>query len=872
MIQNNADRPRGLNRLPEGRSPSGFEIFLRQLHSPILYVLIFAAIIAYLLGNYSDGHLITIVILINSILGWYQELKAEKSLQALRSLTPLRCKLVRKGKVVEMLAEDLLPGDQVLLETGDKIPADGILINSIHLEVNESLLTGESTPVTKTPKDGENSLYAGTMVTKGRGIFEVTTIGMETQLGRIAEKLQEEDQVKPPLILRFERMNQKIAFFFVSFCAALGLYLFFVQNFSWHDVLIFTVALAVSAIPEGLPISITVALTIATYRMSKRNVIVRKLPAVESLGSCTFIASDKTGTLTVNQLTINRIVLLQNTQEIFVTGSGYQVDQNHFHLSNPSDSSQLDSACFALAPPLRNQLYHVVRAGFLCNEADLKITEQGFEGRGDAVDIAFLILYEKFKRDFISNTEDQPFSPSGNFRKVMLLPFESERAFAASIDQESHGHWLLTVKGALEKILPLCAPLNPSQQDWIEAKTNQLAQEGYRVLALAQKSLNEFPNSWESVLHNLELLGLVAMIDPLRPEAKQAIQLARQAGIQVAMITGDHPLTAFAIARDLNLAQRPDQVVSGKDWAAMDETQRKQVIKNASVFARITPVHKLEIVQSLIELGHFVAVTGDGANDAPALKKAHVGIAMGKSGTEIAKESADLIITDDRFISITHGIEEGRIAYSNIRKVVYLLISTGFAEILLFFLSALFQLPLPLSAAQILWLNLVTNGIQDKGLVFEHGEGHELHIPPRSPQEGIFNHLMIRNILVSGTTIGLVAFFYFYYLISIQKIPHHLASNLILLLMVFCENLMVFNAKSETKSIFQVGNWMKNKFLIFSVFGAQLVHIGALYLPFFQKVLKTNPVDLSQYALLLCLSSLVIITQEINKLIFSCRK
>lgn len=842
----------GANELPTQRAITLVEIFLHQFRNPLIYILAAAAAISLSLGDYSDAFFIGLVLLVNAIIGTIQEYGAEKSAQALSAMVASKCLVKRDGEVFEIDAKQLVPGDIVQLESGRKVPADMRLVSSHSLEIDESLLTGESMPVMKnfdqlleaetSLADRKNMLFTGSLVMKGRGCGLVVGTGSATELGKIATSLTQGTLTKPPLLIRMEKFTKKIASFLLLITAVMGAYLLF-KGQSWHEVLIFTVAVAVSAIPEGLPVAITVALAIASRRMAKRNVIVRKLPAVEALGSCSFIATDKTGTLTVNQLTIRKL-LFPGAESLDVSGTGLEPIGN---ISGGENQKHLLEA--------------LITSGVLCNESQLLHKNGEWVGQGDTVDLAFCVL--AYKADI------NPNELRSEHTLVQEISFESENQYAATL-HELDGNRLLSIKGAQEKLLSMSKHMLtadgevPIDGDLIVAKANELAESGYRVLALASKKITASNTDIADELHDLTFIGLVGMIDPLRSEAASAIASCHQAGIDVAMITGDHPVTALAIAKELDLAKDMQQVVTGPQLkSAKTKDEKNQLMEGARVFARVEPQQKLEIVRYLLESGRFVAVTGDGANDAPALKAANVGVAMGKSGTDIAKETSDLIITDDRFATIISGIEEGRIAYNNVRKVVYLLISTGAAEIILFTLALLFDTPLPLTAVQILWLNLVTNGIQDVGLAFEPGEGDELTQAPRQPNEPVFNRLMLERIVLSAIVIGGVCFAYFYSLIS-AGVEESSARNTLLLLMVLFQNIMVGNCRSEAKSVFQL-NVFKNRVLLFGTLGAQLIHIGALYTPGLRETLGVAPVSLDAWAKLLAMALSVLVVVEIYK-------
>lgn len=821
-------------------------IFFRQFLSPLIYVLLIAAMLALWMRDYADAAFILVVLLTNAAIGGGQEYSAQKSAAGLKQILAAKSLVERDSVIHEINAEELVPGDRILLETGMRVPADVRLISTHHLEVDESLLTGESLAVLKDPlidlpletalADRINMAFAGSLVARGRGRGIVVATALSTELGKIVDSLESDPGARPPLLIRMERLTRKMAVFILLATAVMA-FILVLRGHTLYDVLMLSVAMAVSVIPEGLPVALTVALAVASRRMAKKNVIVRRLPAVEALGSCTYVATDKTGTLTVNQLTVQKIALPE-LPPFLVGGSGL----------NPSGSfEQLDGVQGQVQV---GKLRSLALAGALCNEAQLFEEAGSWAGHGDAVDLAFLVLA---KKTGLSEPE------WGQYQLLDEIPFEPENQFAATLHRGPLGS-LISVKGAVEKVLPMC---QEADSEAVLKLMNEMAEEGYRVLAVAGLVTSTAP--LKDRLHHLSFLGLVGMIDPLREEAKEAIEHCRTAGIKVAMVTGDHPKTALAIARQLGMADSLESVVSGPQLKAVAEKDRDALIGRGLVYARVEPQQKLEIVQALLGAGQFVAVTGDGANDAPALRAANVGVAMGKSGTDVAKDVADLVITDDRFASIVAGIEEGRIAYSNVRKVVYLLISTGVAEILMFFLSLILAVPLPLTAIQILWLNLVTNGIQDVALAMEPGEGDELRRPPRRPQEPIFDRLMLERVLLSAVVMGGVSFSFFYSQIQ-SGVSLEIARNLTLLLMVLFENVMIGNCRSETKSAFAMSP-LRNPFLLLGTLGAQLLHIGAMYIPFLQSTLGVSPVGLSDWIRLLTMALSVLVVIEIYKLL-----
>ena len=850
----------GPNRLPRSKSPGILKVFIRQFISPLIYVLLVAAIISLLIQEWSDAGFITAVLLINAIIGTVQEYSAQKAATALQELVSSSSRVLRGGDTYELDAELLVPGDIVLVESGVQIPADMRLLSCHDLEVNESLLTGESVASNKKSDllfesdtylgDRQNMLYAGTLVVRGRGKAIVTATAMATELGQIAAEVLNKPSPKPPLLVRMERFTHKVALI-VVIAAILMALIAFNMGTPLDEVFLLAVALAVSVIPEGLPVALTVALAIGMRRMAKRNVIIRRLIAVESLGSCTFIATDKTGTLTVNQLTVTQIVL-PDGEVLHVSGEGLEPEGDITR-----DGAKLDDQQSI-------QLQKICYAAVLPNDAFIGQRDGKWIQHGDAVDVALLVMAHKagvVKAD----TNNQ-------YRELSVIPFESVRLFAASLNQVDK-HQVAHVKGALERLLPMCSTMNikgalePVNENRLLELAQSLASQGYRVLALASgiTQLDDKETCSEEHLKELELLALVAMIDPLRSEAKAAVASCKKAGIQVAMVTGDHPATALAIARELDLASSVDQIVSGPDLRqTANQTDFDRLTSQARVFARIEPTQKLEIVKSLQRNGHFVAVSGDGANDAPALGQAEVGVAMGKSGTDVARETASLIITDDNFSSIVAGVEEGRVAYANVRKVIFLLVSTGAAELVLFTLALLTGQPLPLLAVQLLWLNLVTNGIQDVALAFEPAEGNELAQAPRAPSESIFNRLMIERLVVSALVVGIVSFLLFQMLLA-QGASIEQARNETLLLMVLFENIHVFNCRSETLSVF-FHSLLRNPFLLFGTVIAQLIHIAAMYTPWISDVLHIQPVSFSEWLNLLMMAFSILMVMELHKL------
>lgn len=812
-------REKGKNRLPETRTWSWSQALIGQIRSPILFLLFFAAALSLSLGNSSDAWFILIIILINLSLSLWQERKAAKSLSALKKLTENVSRIrLPNGDVISLPSDDLLPGDHVLLETGERLPADGKLVEVQNLEIDESLLTGESVPVEKKLGD---AAYRGTYVLRGRGVLQVEQVGLETSLGKIAQTLKQGPSADTPLMLRLNQLNKKIAFIFVLGSLIAVPIVVWLQQLSLTETLSFVIALAVSAIPEGLPIAVTIALALAAVRMSKKHVVVKHLPAVEALGSCTLIASDKTGTLTVNQLTVEKVYLAHTQETLAVPGQGLE----------------LTTWSPAVSEVGRANLRDFLICAHWCNEARWG---QGLTGRpemakplGDAMDVALLVLAHKAST--IYQVEERHSYPL-----VDHWPYESARALAAALYQVGPKQYRLVVKGALEKIQPLGIQTDTQMTEALTEQAHSLAAGGYRVLLLADRQFtHEGSHSprIEEEFHSLRLLGLAAVADPLRPEAREAVADMKRAGVQVKMLTGDHPLTAFAIGQQLGLCSSLEEVVTAGELEIPDPEDRRQKLQGKSVFARLKPEHKWQLVDDFIHMGHFVAVTGDGANDAPALKRAHLGVAMGRSGTELARDTADLVLLDDHFRSLRDGILEGRVAYSNIRKIIYLLIGTGLAEVFLFVTSLFLRLPLPLNPAQILWLNVVTNGVQDKALAWLPAQGDELDRPPRSPQEPIFNALMVYNVITMALSLAVVAALYFYHLVQGQGLSVTEARHWLLVMMVLSKNMMLLSVHHETGSMVQVFKQAHKRWLFGAAALAFGLHMVAIQLPFFRDFL-----------------------------------
>lgn len=834
-------RKYGANTLPKKKKDGILKIFFNEFVDPIIILLLIAIAVSFFVGEIIDAIAIIVIVLVDAIIGTYQENKANNTADALSKLVKDEVRVIRDGKEVSIGVEELTIGDLVILESGDKVSADMRIIEAHNFTVDESILTGESVQVVKTINpvtkkklsisDQENMLFSGTTVVSGRAKAYVVEIGLDTELGKIANTLASTDDEKSPLTIRVEKFSKQISVMVIAVAIVIAI-LLIAKHTPGHEILLTVIAFAVSAMPEGLPLALTMALTIAANKMSKQNVIVRKLNAAESLGSCTVIASDKTGTLTVNQQTAKRI-LLPNGEEYQIEGTGYET------------KGKVKGNILKYAEEIG--LY-----GALNNEADIS----GKTPIGDSIDIAFLVMAEKLG------------VKTRGIKILERIPYESENKYSA-VFYEKDGKTYCTVKGSLEVVHKFCSKVNFASGKNVTKLNRQnefLAKDGYRVIAIANGVVRKSEKYDIKNVKDLTFMGMVGFIDPIRKEAVNSIHECHEAGIKVLMITGDHPLTAFSIAKDLKLAEDKTQVATGDDVAdAMKGSKRSfdDFIASKTVFARVAPLQKLKIVESLKRQGEFVAVTGDGVNDAPALKVANIGIAMG-SGTDIARETADMIIIDDNFKSIVAGIKEGRVAFANIRKIIYFLISCGLAEAAFFCLAIACDMPMPLVAVQLLWLNVVTDGIQDLALSFETAEPSILKEKPRNPKESIFDRRLVREIAISGLIITAVVFAFYYYLINGLHLEITTARGYIMCLMVFIQNIHVFNCRSESRSAFSVplhNNW----FIAIGILCTILLQIVVMEVPLLSQFLQTVSIPTWTICGLFVIASSILILMEIYK-------
>ena len=844
----------GPNKLAEEEKINKLKILLHQFTSPLIYILLIAAIVTFLLKEYIDTGVIMAVVLLNAIIGYIQEFKAEESVRALKKMIVPKARVLRDGIEKEINSLELVPGDIVLLSSGSKVPADLRLFRTIELKVEEAMLTGESIPAEKiistikednlTPGDQRNMAFMGTVVVSGRAKGVVVETGQRTVLGQIAKEVREVSAFKTPLQDKLERFARLIGFAVLGF-SALIFWAGIMLGAKASDMFMTAVATAVSAIPEGLPVAVTITMAIGVARMARRNAIVRKLPAVETLGSTTVIGSDKTGTLTKNEMTVRLIFDGEKTYE--VTGSGYE----------PEGVILYEQTTVSL-DELKN-LRQVLRIGFLCNESNVYEEDGLYKVDGDPTEGALIVSASKAGLRIEDEKDNHP--------QIEILPFESERGYMATLHKYKEKKFVF-VKGAPERVLDMCTMRMVDkglEKNKILHVANIFAKEGLRVLAMAYK---EVPSDLEEITHhdvesNMVLAGLQGMLDPPRPEAVDAIRGCKEAGIRVVMITGDHATTASAIAGMLGITTEESNVLTGKEIETMADDELFNTVKNVSVFARVAPQHKLRIARQLARHGEIVAVTGDGVNDAPALKAAHIGIAMGGTGTDVAKEASDMVLADDNFASIFAAVEEGRVVYDNIRKVTLFLVSCGFGELIAILATIVMGIPIPYIPAQILWLNLVTNGLQDVALAFEPGEKGILNKPPRKPKEGILSSLIIQRTFLMGIVLAAGTLYVFMSDLN-SGVPLERARTAALTTMVFFQFYQALNCRSETESIFSMSP-MSNPFLFYAMIAALFAQLAVLYVPALQWIFRTVPLTMTEWLEVGLVTVTIVIVVEMDK-------
>lgn len=841
----------GWNELQEGEKQSALMLFISQFKDFMVLVLLAATLISGLLGEYIDAIAIIAIVLINGFLGFFQERKAEKSLNALKELSAPQVFVLRDGEWQKLLSREVVVGDIIKFTSGDRIGADVRLVQAVNLEIEESALTGESVPAVKSTNpvvdknaslgDLENMAFMGTMVTRGNGVGIVTGIGMNTAMGKIADMIQNAETMMTPLQRRLEQLGKIL----ITVALLLTLLVVIAGVVHGHDIytmFLAGVSLAVAAIPEGLPAIVTVALSLGVQRMIKKNAIVRKLPAVETLGCASVICSDKTGTMTQNKMTVTH--LWSGGKTWTVTGTGFH-PEGKFYLKDHE-----------VLPQQEKSLYQLLTFGLLCNHAELKMKEEELIIDGDPTEGALLVsaLKAGLSRDTLLS----------QFTIEKEFPFDSTRKMMSMIVKDKNGRKFVITKGAPDVLIGLSEYvlwdgkqqyLHGEYRQEIEKAIENLASMALRTIAIAFKPIQD-----QTVILNeseaekgLTFIGVQGMIDPPRPEVKQAIKECREAGIKTVMITGDHVITAKAIAQQLGIIRGNALVIEGVALNDMSIDDLENVVEDVSVFARVSPEHKLKIVKALQNRGHIVAMTGDGVNDAPAIKSADIGIAMGITGTDVAKEASSLILLDDNFATIKSAINEGRNIYENIRKFVRYLLASNVGEILVMLFAMLLSLPLPLVPIQILWVNLVTDGLPAMALGLDRPEDDVMKRKPRHPKEGMFARGLGWKVISRGFLIGFVTLLAF--LTIYRKYPDQLAyaQTVAFATLVLTQLIHVFDCRSE-KSIFS-RNPFGNMYLVGAVISSIILMLVVIYVPALQQVFHTEPIQLKDWLLIIGLSS-----------------
>ena len=862
----------GPNELVEHGLKSPLHILREQLTATMMLILIVAAIISAALGDAKDAVAIIAIVILNAVLGFRQEYQAERAMAALKKLAVPTVKVRRDGRLREISARELVTGDVVQLETGNLVPVDGRLLESVNLRVEEAALTGESQPVDKTVHalggeelpvaDRINTVYMGTLITYGRGQAVVTETGMDTELGHIATMIQATEQEPTPLQRRLAQLGRGLALAAVAIVTVvfvLGL----ARGEEARLMFLTAISMAVAAVPEGLPAVVTIGLAMGAQRMLQRRALIRKLPAVETLGSVTVICSDKTGTLTENRMTVTVLDVLGETQRVdTLLQAGVPV---------------LDADLTPGTEPAVRSLGLLVEAAALCNDATLEAIDEGFveyRAIGDPTEGALVVAAAQFGR-YKSELEKR-------WPRVAEAPFTSERKrmttihqTSPSLDETNARHWdsplVAFCKGSVDGLLEIAnqvwagdeaVPLSAEFRQRIQLANDRLARDGQRVLGAAFRPLTAQPSPVEEseLEKEMTFIGLIGMMDPPRPEVKDAVQTCRSAGIRPIMITGDHPLTAQHIASALEIAT-DGRVLTGQDLASMSVEKLEQVVEEVSVYARVSPEDKLRIVQALQDKGHIVAMTGDGVNDAPALKKADIGVAMGITGTDVAKEAADMVLLDDNFATIVAAVEEGRVIYDNIRKFIKYTMTSNAGEIWVMLLAPILGMPLPLLPLQILWVNLVTDGLPGLALTIEPAERGTMQRRPYPPQESIFARGMGRDILWVGLLMG---FFCLGLGFWAWKTDNAAWQTMVFTALTLSQMGNALALRSERDSVFRIG-LLSNKALLGAVLMTLVLQIAVIYVPMLQGLFKTVSLPLDDLIITLVVSTAVFGGVELQK-------
>ena len=857
----------GTNELREEAKKSFFSKLLAQFSDFLILILIGAAVISFIVGEGKDAIVILAIVVLNAFLGLYQEGKAEKALEALKKMSSPTAKVIRNGHIAEVAASTLVPGDIVALDAGDIIPADLRLIESSNLKVEEASLTGESVPVEKDSNivfeedvslgDRKNMAYMSTSITYGRGKGVVVETGHNTEIGKIATMIQSYEDETTPLQKQLNRLGKVLGITTIIIC--IGVFLIgLLQGREVLEMFMVSISLAVAAIPEGLPAIVTIVLALGMNKMVKRNAIVKKLLAVETLGSTTVICSDKTGTLTQNEMTV--VKLFTDGKVIDVTGTGYDIS-GEFKL----DDKPIDDVDF---------LDTFLNIAVLANDADLEKTPEGYRVIGDPTEGALITLAGKGNIHKSSANEKYP--------RIEEIPFDSGRKMMTTFHENYlPGKIVSFTKGAPDIVIDRCSKIkgsgvildfNDEMKKEVLKVNSDFSKDALRVLALAYREYDELPKDISPENNEIDMIfvGLVGMIDPARPEAKEAIRKCKEAGIKTIMITGDYKETAFAIAKELGMAETIDEAMMGDELNKLSDEELKEVVKRVKVFARVSPEHKVRIVTALKENGEIAAMTGDGVNDALALKKADIGVSMGITGTDVAKNTAEMILTDDNFASIVSAVEEGRIIYSNIKKFVAFLLSCNIGEILLVFTSILLNLPVPLLAIQLLWLNLVTDSFPALALGVEKGDPDIMKIPPRDTKEPILTKSMLRGIVLQSVAIAVTSLLAYRWGLLTYGGDLLKARTLIFATLITAELLRAFSSRSQKYTLFNIG-FFTNMTMVYAVLISFALLLVVLYVPFLQPIFHTTALGLNDWSVILGFAIIPLVVGELSKLVFKAR-
>jgi len=849
----------GPNRLPEPKTRSPFLRFLYQFHNVLIYVLMIAGVVTAMLEHWVDASVIFGVVLLNALIGFIQEGKAENALKAIRQMLSPHAMVMRDGRRTTISAEQLVPGDIVLLQSGDKVPADLRLVRVKGLQIQESILTGESMAVEKITEpvdeqavigDRRCMAYSGTLVTHGQATGVVVETGAETEIGRISTLVSEVESVMTPLLRQMAQFGRWLTMAILGIALVTFTFGILIRDYGMDEMFLAAVSLAVAAIPEGLPAIMTITLAIGVQRMAKRNAIIRRLPAVETLGAVTVICSDKTGTLTRNEMTVRTVCTGAHLFEL--SGTGY----------DPHGSITLSQR--DVITEERPLFMEAVRAAVLCNDASLEQKGNEWLVNGDPMEGALLISALKAGLDIDLETKQFP--------RTDLIPFESEHRFMATLHHSHTGDAFIFLKGAPERVLEMCARQKslegdqPLDRDYWLQRIEEMAQQGQRVLAIAAKSVcfEQMELGFADVENGLTLLGMFGLIDPPREEAIKAVQACDRAGIRVKMITGDHGATARAIAQQLKLVNA-DDVLTGQELEAMSEDDLRHSVQDVDVYARVNPEHKLRLVKSLQEQGLIVAMTGDGVNDAPALKRADVGTAMGHNGTEAAKEASEMVLADDNFASIIHAVEEGRTVYDNLKKAILFILPTNGGEALIILAAILFGFQqLPLTPVQILWVNMVTAVTLALSLAFEPPEQKVMRRPPRKSHEpmltlGLVWRVVFVSFILMGGTFGL----FLWEMDQGANIEH--ARTVAVNTLVMFEVFYLFNSRYITAPVFNWAGLTGNRYVLIAIAILMSFQLAFTYLPPMQTLFGTTAIDLAIWLRIFLVSSSVLFLVELEK-------